>query len=73
MNKYIKELSLLKSVVKPIYKEAIKNVVETKNKGEQDIVTSTDLFIEEKLIEAIKEVFPNDSFHSEEFNNHSLL
>jgi len=73
LNKYIKELSLLRSVVKPIYKEAIKNVVETKNKGEQDIVTSTDLFIEEKLIEAIKEVFPNDSFHSEEFNNHSLL
>lgn len=73
MMSYEKELNLIKSVTKKIYEDAILIVKKTSFKGEQDIVTSTDLYIERHLIEAIKSEFPNDFIHSEEYHNKTLL
>jgi len=70
---YQKELDLLKKVVQPIYEETKKNDFESEFKGEQDIVTTTDIFIEKRLIKAIKGEFPHDYFHTEEFNHHTKL
>ena len=70
---YLKELNLLKNIVKPIYKDACKYAKETTFKGEQDIVTSTDLYIEKHLINKILETFPNDMFHSEEYHSRTDL
>ncbi len=71
--KYQKELDLLKSKVKPIYIEANKYVVLISTKGDQDIVTTTDFFIEDSLINEIKKTFPKDFFHSEEYHNKTKL
>lgn len=70
---YQKELDLLKSVTKKIYEDAILTVKHTSFKGEQDIVTSTDLYIERHLIDMIHSAFPNDFIHSEEYHNKTLL
>lgn len=71
--KYQKELDLIKSITKNIYTEAISHARETSFKGEQDIVTSTDLYIEKQLVSAIKNTFPSDHIHSEEFYNKTTL
>lgn len=71
--KYNQELNLLKDIVKPIYNDAVHFAKSVTFKGEQDLVTSTDLYIEKHLIEAIKKTFPNDLFHSEEYNSHTDL
>lgn len=68
--KYNDELSLLKTNVKRIYEKAISQVVSSKLKGEQDIVTNTDLFIEIELVKLIKEKFNDDNLLTEEY--HSL-
>jgi myo-inositol-1(or 4)-monophosphatase len=65
--KYKEELSLLKNSVKAIFELSRKEVISSKLKGEQDIVTSTDLFIEKELLKVIKSKFKNDSFLTEEF------
>ncbi|MCD4827143.1 MAG: inositol monophosphatase family protein [Acholeplasmataceae bacterium] len=70
---YQKELDLLKRIVKNIYEDTIHRVKKTSFKGVQDIVTSTDLYIERHLIDEIKKSFPNDFIHSEEFHNQTLL
>lgn len=70
---YQKELDLLDKHVKAIYEKAIKSVVDVTFKKEQDIVTSTDLYVEKHLIEKIKSSFPTDLFHSEEFHNQTEL
>lgn len=70
---YEKELNLIKDITKKIYEDAIKTVKKTSFKGEQDIVTSTDLYIERHLIDAIKSHFPNDFIHSEEYHNKTVL
>lgn len=70
---YQKELELLKQTVGTLFEETEK---QQKNIGYKDlgeIVTSSDLFIEQELIKAIKEVFPDDHFHSEEFNKNTKL
>ena len=71
--KYKIELELLKRNLELIYQEAIKIAKNIKFKGEQDIVTTTDLFIEKQIIKVIKENFPYDTFHSEEYYNQSKL
>ncbi len=70
---YQKELNLIKEVTKKIYDETIDKTLESKFKGLQDLVTSTDLHIEEELVGIIKKVFPNDHFHTEEFHNQTRL
>ncbi|BCR36079.1 inositol monophosphatase [Mariniplasma anaerobium] len=70
---YEKELNLIKNVTKKIYEDAILTVKKTSFKGEQDIVTSTDLYIERHLIDAIKSNFSDDFIHSEEYHNKTVL
>ena len=70
---YQKELNLIKNITKVIYENTNNSVIKTDFKGEQDIVTSSDLYIEKQLISSIKKVFPDDNFHTEEYNNSSLL
>jgi myo-inositol-1(or 4)-monophosphatase len=73
MMTYEKELNLIKQVTKDIYEDAIQTIKKTSFKGEQDIVTSTDLYIERHLIDSIKNAFPNDFIHSEEYHNKTVL
>jgi myo-inositol-1(or 4)-monophosphatase len=71
--KYRKELELLKGITKNIYSLSQTLDISSSFKGEQDIVTTTDLYIEKELIKKIKEDFPSDSFHTEEFNSKTLV
>lgn len=66
---YKAELGLLKDNVKDIYKRAMQEVISSSFKGEQDIVTSTDLFIEKELVKTIKAKFKDDFFLTEEYYN----
>jgi myo-inositol-1(or 4)-monophosphatase len=61
------------SNTKRIYEDAILTVKKTSFKGEQDIVTSTDLYIGRHLIDAIKSEFLNDLIHSEEYHSKTVL
>lgn len=70
---YKEEVSLLKNHVKEIFELSRKEVISSKLKGEQDIVTSTDLFIETEIINVIKSFFPNDNFLTEEYYNTGSL
>ncbi|MFP4478917.1 MAG: inositol monophosphatase family protein [Candidatus Izemoplasmatales bacterium] len=70
---YSKELNLLKNVVHTIFDKTLDTIIQTHSKGIQDIVTSTDLFIEKKLVEAIKKNFPEDFFHTEEYHHKTHL
>jgi len=71
--KYQKELNLLQAVTKNIYEQTLKFDFVTDFKGEQDVVTTTDLFVESELIKAIKNEFPEDNFHTEEYYHETLL
>jgi len=66
--KYTKELELLQRSVPDIFKLTEMQEKEVSYKARNEIVTSSDLFIETELIRVIKKEFPNDHFHSEEFN-----
>ncbi|MFW5847738.1 MAG: inositol monophosphatase family protein [bacterium] len=70
---YKKELLLLKKNIKNIYKQTNNFKTNITYKGKQDIVTSTDLYVEEQIIKTIKTEFPTDHFHSEEFNRDTNL
>jgi len=67
--KYNEELSLLRNNVKEIYDLSRNKVISSNLKGEQDIVTSTDLFIEKELVKTIKAMFKDDFFLTEEYYN----
>lgn len=71
--KYINELNLLKTHVPRIYKEIDNSLKEVSFKSGDEIVTTTDLYIESELIRAIKHVFPKDTFLSEEFHKDGHL
>jgi myo-inositol-1(or 4)-monophosphatase len=73
MMHYHKELQLIKKITKPIFEETTQKVFKSEFKGEQDIVTTTDLFIEKALVKAIKEAFPEDYFHTEEYHHDTHL
>ena len=66
--KYVKELNLLKTHVPRIYKEIDNSLKEVSFKSGDEIVTTTDLYIESELIKVIKQDFPYDTFLSEEFH-----
>jgi len=70
---YNKEIELLKNNIKKIYNESQSLMVTSELKAKQDIVTSTDLFIEKAIIKLIKSSFPNDHFHTEEYNNQTKM
>ena len=56
----------LKNVILTSYNEAIKLDKNVKNKELNDIVTDVDIYIETKIIEKIREWFPEHSIYSEE-------
>ena len=70
---YIKELELLQRTVPDLFRLTEKQAKEVSYKERNEVVTSSDLFIETELIKAIKKEFPNDHFHSEEFNKYTEL
>lgn len=65
---YQTELNLLKTHVPRIYQEIDNNLKEVSFKSGDEIVTTTDLYIESELIKVIKKAFPSDTFLSEEFH-----
>lgn len=71
--KYLKELKLLQETVPSLFKLTELQQKEVSYKERNEIVTSSDLFIETELIKVIKNSFPNDHFHSEEFNKFTDL
>jgi len=70
---YQKELDLLKLHVPKIYSEVESKNKEVSFKSGDEIVTTTDLYIESNLIKVIIEAFPTDTFLSEEFHKDGLL
>mgnify|MGYP002398920804 CR=1 FL=1 len=71
--KYKKELELLVKSVPEIYHKAVSNETKITFKQRNEVVTSTDLYIEEELIKIIHRQFPDDRIHSEEFNRNTEL
>ncbi len=71
--KYSQELELLQQCVSKIFEQAEEQEREIGYKKRNEIVTSSDLFIEKEIIKTIKSKFPEDRFHSEEFNRDTLL
>jgi fructose-1,6-bisphosphatase/inositol monophosphatase family enzyme len=59
---YLKELELLKTHVPRIYREIDSSLKEVSFKSGDEIVTTTDLYIESELIKVIKTHFPTDTF-----------
>lgn len=70
--KYKNELRVIEENIKKIFEET-SNIFTTENKGEQDIVTSNDFYVERRLTEVIKESFPEDNFHTEEYYHETKL
>lgn len=56
----------LKKTIINSYNEAIKLKKNVRNKELNDIVTDVDIYMETKIIEKIKELFPSHSIYSEE-------
>ena len=56
----------LKGTILRSYNEALKLDKNTRNKELNDIVTDVDIYMETKIIEKIKELFPNHAIYSEE-------
>ena len=56
----------LKEVILKSYKEALKLDKNIRNKELNDIVTDVDIYMETKIIEKIKELFPDHAIYSEE-------
>lgn len=71
--KYQKELELLQNTVAKLFEETEKETKEVSFKDMNEVVTSSDLYIEQELIKAIKNNFPEDHFHSEEFNKNTVI
>lgn len=66
MNIDIKLVEELKNVILKSYNEATKLDKNIKNKELNDIVTDVDIYMETKIIEKIREWFPEHSIYSEE-------
>lgn len=71
--KYQTELELLKTHIPRIYQTIDNSLKQISFKSGDEIVTTTDLFIESELIKVIQSVFPNDTFLSEEFHKDGKL
>jgi len=70
---YKRELELLQSTIPNLFEKTEASVKEVSFKVRDEIVTSTDLYIEQELINSILKEFPNDHFYSEEFHKNSSL
>ncbi len=70
---YRKELELLQENIPLIFQKTEATEKQISYKSRNEIVTSSDLFIETEIIELIRQTFPNDHFHSEEFNRDTNL
>jgi len=70
---YEKELRLLEQVVPNLFQQTEEQEKKVSYKQRNEVVTSSDLFMESEIIKAIKKEFPNDLFHSEEFNRETGL
>lgn len=70
---YSQEMDLLKRIVPRIFETTEKTITEISYKSKDEIVTSSDLYIEQEIIKAILNEFPNDRFYSEEFHKDSSL
>lgn len=71
--KYQAELELLKTHIPRIYHTIDNSLKEVSFKSGDEIVTTTDLFIESELIKVIQAAFPTDTFLSEEFHKDGKL
>lgn len=70
---YQAELELLEKNVPNIFTLTENQEKTVSYKQRNEVVTSSDLFIETEIINLIKSHFPNDKFHSEEFNRNTEL
>lgn len=70
---YQKELHFLKTTIRAIYDQVNHQFKEVRLKGHQNVVTSTDLFIEKTFREKVQEVFPNDRVIGEEQTKDGVL
>lgn len=70
---YQKEMALLEKNIPLIYEEALKIKKEIKYKDGDEVVTTIDLFIEQKVIDLVLKEFPTDTFLSEEFHKYGNL
>ena len=63
-------ISRLKELIISSFNDAQKiNNINVQKKEFNDIVTEVDIFMEKKIVNALKEWFPNHSIDSEEFTN----
>lgn len=73
-NGYIREfgtaINAVKDAADKIKKEKIINV---KVKNDATFVTESDLLVEKMLVDKIEDMFPNDNFVTEEFNNENTI
>ncbi|MDD3478416.1 MAG: hypothetical protein PHP32_06020 [Candidatus Izemoplasmatales bacterium] len=70
---YQKELSLLRNVVPALFQKTEEKQAQISYKNQTELVTSSDLFMESEIINAILAEFPEDVFLSEEFNRDAAL
>lgn len=71
--KYTEELKFLKTIVPRLFQKTEESEKKISYKQRNEIVTSSDLFIESELIKAIESRFAGDKIHSEEFNRDTEL
>jgi myo-inositol-1(or 4)-monophosphatase len=71
--KYNEELNMLKTIVPKLFELTEESEKKISYKQKNEIVTSSDLFIEKALIKEIESQFPGDNIHSEEFNRGTEL
>jgi myo-inositol-1(or 4)-monophosphatase len=70
---YQEELELLEKNIPNIFLKTESQAKTVSYKQRNEVVTSSDLFIETEIINLIKKHYPNDKFHSEEFNRDTEL
>ncbi|MGD9909862.1 MAG: inositol monophosphatase [Candidatus Izemoplasmatales bacterium] len=66
-------MNLLKRIIPKVFEATEKSIKQVSYKSKDEIVTSSDLYIEKEIIRSILEEFPNDRFFSEEFHKDSSL
>lgn len=69
----MKEIKLLKRILKNAYKETLKTKTKIDYKDKGDIVTNNDILVEKYIIKKLQKYFPNDKFLTEEHFSKSPL
>lgn len=70
---YKAELDLLQRIVPALFQETEAQERQISYKKRNEIVTSSDLYMEKEIIKAIQKEFPDNHFHSEEFHRDTEL